>query len=388
MKAFSKTLLLLAGMSLLLAGCQKEGRFDSDSSLIRFSAATRPETKTVYSGQDFTENGVTYERIDWIGGNEGGDEIRIWSPDAADRYHDTKHYADYRVVEVTPDGRRSKAKIVNSATEYPVDPGVPDPYTDANDNVNGLVWGDAGNYTFYGIYPIVENGALSNGGGFSFTGTIPSTQELSAHEYSADKVAYEPDMKSAYMAAAVQVETSTAGKGPAKGVTLEFDPLFTAFEISLSSESEAAVELKTFELIANADAPALTGNFTVTYSGLTRTISCTGTGKKVSCDLSGLTVSSTKSLVFTFLALPQDLTGLAVNFIFANGETRKLDLTYASAVTVGGVDYPAGSYVPFAAFKKHRIKGIAMPDWRIYYQPDFLDVDKWVELGTTNLIVE
>ena len=57
MKAFSKTLLLLAGMSLLLAGCQKEGRNGGDADLIRFSASARPETKTAYGDYENDNNG-------------------------------------------------------------------------------------------------------------------------------------------------------------------------------------------------------------------------------------------------------------------------------------------------------------------------------------------
>jgi len=68
MKAFSKTLLLLAGMSLLLAGCQKEGRYDNDKGLIRFSASARPETKTAYGIYDYdTYNNPVWQRIDWVG---------------------------------------------------------------------------------------------------------------------------------------------------------------------------------------------------------------------------------------------------------------------------------------------------------------------------------
>ena len=373
MKAFSKTLLLLAGMSLLLAGCQKEGRYDSDSGLIRFSASTRPETKTVYSGVDVVDNGVTYERIDW----EEGDQVRIWSPEAEDRYHSSKHYADYRVVEVEASGRLSKAKIVNAATDYPVDPGVPAPYTDENDNVNGLLWGSAGSYTFYGVYPVVTTGVLSDGG-FSFTGSISTPQTVSAHTYPNNRVVYEPDLEIGYLTAATQVTTTVAGKGP--DVTLEFEPAFTAFEVSLKAQNDVvgSITVLGFDLVSKGD-EALTGSFSVSYAGTTKTFDCSGaTGKMVSITFpEGTEIAPAKAatstsaavpekvLNFTVIALPQDFKKLQLHFtvLDENDEEveRSLDLSYAQATTVGDKTYAAGDYVEFAGCKKHRIYGIAMP---------------------------
>lgn len=368
MKAFSKTLLLLAGMSLLLAGCQKEGRYGNDSSLIRFTASSRPETKTVYSGADYTESGVTYERIDW----EVDDVVRIWSPDAADRYHDLKHFADYRVVEVNANGRKSVAKIVNSATDYPVDPGVPDPYTEANDNVNGLVWGDAGSYSFYGVYPLVT-GTLAEGG-FSFTGSIPATQNVSEHTYESGRLVYEPDLEIGYLTAATQVSTTAAGQGPANGVTLEFEPAFTAFEVSLQAQAdvEGSITVLGFDLVSKGD-EALAGDVTVSYSGTTKTFDCSAaTGKTVSISFPTGTViapattsAAAKVLNFTVIALPQDIKKLQLHFTVLDEDgdevERSLDLTYAKATTIGDKTYAAGDYVEFAACRKHRIYGIAMP---------------------------
>ena len=44
--------------------------------------------------------------------------------------------------------------------------------------------------------------------------------------------------------------------------------------------------------------------------------------------------------------------------------------------------------VEFAACKKHRLKGVALPGelWNIYYAP--LKVDEWTLLGTTDLILQ
>ena len=178
MKALSKSLLLLAGI-LLLAGCQKEGRFGNDKSLIRFSATSVPETKAVYSGETVTEgtgqNAHTYERIDW----QAGDNIRIWSPEAFDRYHESqeneKHYADYKVTNVTTGTgsnlRKSYASIVNISETF------------GEDNANGLIWGNAGDYTFFASYPIPNaTASLSDPiGTISFS--LDESQNLEAHVY-------------------------------------------------------------------------------------------------------------------------------------------------------------------------------------------------------------
>lgn len=369
MKAFSKTLLLLAGMSLLLAGCQKEGRNGGDGELIRFTAGSRPDTKTAYGVYDNDANGnPVWQRIDW----KVDDEVRIFSPEAADRYHSDKHYADYRVVEVTPNGRESDAKIVNADTDYPVDPGVPDPYTTANDNVNGLVWGDADTYTFYGTYPVLTGTVAETNGtpSASFTGL-----EIEAGQGTGDLSVNMP--KYGYLTAA------KTGVSNGSNVRLEFKPAFTAFEVTLEAEKDAGeITITGFDLVSGAE--ALSGKFSVSYAGTTRSFTCpaaTDANKVVGITFpTGTTIKpateteAAKTLNFTVFALPQDLTHLTLRFTvldeYDEEVERSLDLSYAQATTVGGKTYAAGDFVEFAGCKKHRIYGIAMPNevWKFAIQ--------------------
>ncbi len=367
MKAFSKTLLLLAGMSLLLAGCQKEGRYD----MIRFSASTRPETKTVY-GDYFKATGAnngwqkvtnpneaTWQRIEWV----VNDEVRIFSPEAEDRYHSEKHYADYRVVSVSnPDNaRESEAQIVNADTDYPVDPGVPNPATTDKD-VNGLVWGSEESYTFYGIYPVSSGTTAKDqetGPSASFTGLeIESDQEDGDLSKNMPKYGY--------------LTAATAGVRNGSNVRLEFEPAFTAFEVTLEAEKDAGeITITGFELVSGAE--ALSGEFS-TATDANKVVGITfPTGTTIKPE-SSQGAGDAKTLNFTVFALPQDLTQLTLRFtvLDENDEEveRSLDLSYAKATTVGDKTYAAGDFVEFAACKKHRIYGIAMPNevWKFAIQ--------------------
>ncbi len=365
MKAFSKTLLLLAGMSLLLAGCQKEGRNGGDGELIRFTAGSRPDTKTAYGAYDNDASGnPIWQRIDW----KVDDEVRIFSPEAADRYHSDKHYADYRVVEVTPNGRESEAKIVNTATG--------DSATEVNDNLNGLVWVGEPTYSFFGIYPVSagttakdqETGATSA----SFTGL-----EIESDQDDGDLSENMP--KYGYLTAA------KTGVSNGSNVRLEFEPAFTAFEVTLEAEKDAGeITITGFELVSGAE--ALAGQFSVSYSGTTRSFTCpaaTDANKVVGITFpTGTTIKpessqgagDAKTLNFTVFALPQDLTQLTLRFTVLDENDveveRSLDLSYAQATTVGDKTYAAGDFVEFSACKKHRIYGIAMPNevWRFAIQ--------------------
>lgn len=369
MKVNSNILLLLAGMSLLLAGCQKEGRYDNDKGLIRFSASSRPETKTAYGIYDYDANNKpVWQRIDWV----EDDEVRIFSPEAADRYDGSRHYADYRVVTVTANGRESEATIVNADIANPQnDPGDPAAPT-SSENLNGLVWGDAETYTFYGTYPVLSGTVAKTDGtpSASFTGL-----EIESDQGAGDLSVNMP--KYGYLTAA----KANVSKG--SNVRLEFEPAFTAFEVTLEAEEDAGeITVTGFELVSGAE--ALAGEFSVSYAGTTRSFTystATDADKVVGITFpNGTTIKpateteAAKTLNFTVFALPQDFTHLTLRFtvLDENDEEveRSLDLSYAQATTVGGKTYAAGDFVEFAGCKKHRIYGIAMPNevWKFAIQ--------------------
>ncbi len=361
MKRTMTSLLLLAGI-LLLAGCQKEGRLGSDKGLIRFSAAAAPETKTAYSG---VLDNANYERIDW----KLNDVIRIWSPDAYDRYHENaengKHYADYKVSKVlNPEGRLSKAEIVNSDITFDENgnqAGVRNP--SAVDNVNGLVWGDAGTYRFYASYPVTANGTMG-----TITGSIDADQGAGDLQVNMPKYGY--------LTAATKVTTTSTITqiNQDKFVTLEFEPAFTAFELSFESQDGP---LTVTQAEISSTSTDLAGKFAVKYTenstAFTKAFqfSEAGTGRVFAkLGTSGVEVSPGHPQTITLFALPKDQTDLTLTFtVIADNveDTRSLKLSYAKDFTdAAGVSHTEGESVLFAACKKHRLVNIKMPNkiWR------------------------
>lgn len=361
MKKTKTTLLLLAGI-LLLAGCQKEGRLGNDKGLIRFSAASAPETKTAYSG---VLDNANYERIDW----KLNDVIRIWSPDAYDRYHENgeneKHYADYKVSKVlNPEGRLSKAEIVNSDITFDENGnqvGVPNP--SAVDNVNGLVWGDAGTYRFYASYPVTAHGTMG-----TITGSIDADQGTGDLQVNMPKYGY--------LTAATKVTTTSTITqiNQDKFVTLEFEPAFTAFELSFESQDGP---LTVTQAEISSTSTDLAGKFAVKYTenstAFTKAFqfSEAGTGRVFAkLGTSGVEVSPGHPQTITLFALPKDQTDLTLTFtVIADNveDTRSLKLSYAKDFTdAAGVSHTEGESVLFAACKKHRLVNIKMPNkiWR------------------------
>lgn len=350
MKKISIYLLLAA--SFLLAGCQKTGFWGSDqSNVVRFTASSTPVgTKTAYDAYD-SETNPSWQRIAW---NEG-DEIRIWSTEALDRYSDSKHFATYKVSSVSNSGRNSTASIVTNAA-------IGDPNVDhstQSDDLNGLVWGEKGGYHFYAIYPPTTS---ANGASGVLNASIPGSQTVTVAENVAS-----PDMSKAFMTAAAYVETKENGKGSA--VTLSFDPAFTAFEFTLKSVNEhkiTGVQLKSLST-------ALAGDYTVTYTedeghSLEKTYGCpdfSATNSVVSTSFDGCTINSTTSMTVTLFALPQQLTDLVLSITYQDNSqsapvTRTLGLSQN------------GKYIKFDACKKHRIYGLEMPDgtWKLYLETE------------------
>lgn len=337
MKKTFACLLPMAGL-LLLAGCQKISSGGTDNGTIQFSArSSTAETRTAYSGK-VDENNI--ERLDWL----KHDQVRIYSDKALDRYFKDHHYADYQVVKVTPKGEKSEAVISNA-------PAVTNPLE--VDNVNGLVWGEAGDYVFYGVYPVPTELDEQGHAGI-LEGSIPATQRLGVKQT--------PDMQQyAYMTAAQKVTTRVAEKG--EKVVLDFTPAFTAFEFTLTADMP--LTLKDFTLSSSGTgATALSGAFKVSYdANLVPKYSSTGTGGKIKVSFGegGLQIDENKAQTFTVFALPQDLKNLTVSFTVRNeawsaDETRKLVLNDKN-----------GKTVTFDACKKHRIIGKMQGSYNFKY---------------------
>jgi len=331
----------------LLAGCQKFGGAGKE---IRFSAVTVPEplTKTAYSGE-LGSSGA--ERIDW----SLDDVIRIYSDKATCNNAAAYHWADYSVSAITSSSQYSDAGTltVTSATR------------------GGLVWTDAVTHHFYGIYPVPGDDPAATVRGTSstpFECSIPASQAGTASTFTAPIVSgasttvYYPPMSNAFM---VAHDSKSSGD-----ITLQFEPAYTAFYISAGRKDKDitvhSVKLKSVNT-------ALTGGFSVYYdtddtkwvytnmadisAGVNNEITFTFPPDLV------LTTSN-PTLDFVFFALPQEITGLSLDFnvtIDSDNVHRTLDLKAAKACTIQGRDYAPNDWIIFDGRKKSLISGLLVP---------------------------
>lgn len=350
---------VIGGMA-LLAGCQKEnwGRKGSAKE-VKFGAKAHSsvDTRTAYMDYDGTSN---HQNIKWL----SSDKIRIYSPDAARRNAveagpesaDNPYYywADYQIV---PDGSDpTKGTLKNLSNDGPsTNPGYDQGEVgDSYDVGNGLVWLNENSATFYGVYPVPsgKNGTGSGVADGQFTFLIPSTQTFSEMG----------DMDIAFMTA-----KTSASKG--ENVVLNFYPDFTAFEISLKSEDqESSVKLKSFTIGTHETGSGdnLNGEYTVNLRG-TKSY-----GLPTDASTHGKTITSTPSspvtipagdtadpLVFTVFALPRTLSNLYIQFNTV--DTDGVEKSWKLDLTKKGEDNEFHP-IDFAACKKHRIYGLALPN--------------------------
>lgn len=211
-----------------------------------------PETKTIYSGVEYTYNGTRFERIDWITKQMSGDGtdynwydmIEIYSPEAVNG-----PIAHYEVHE----GENTPA--ADNSTDYA--------YLLRSGN-SSLQWGEGSTITddegkittgvhhFYAMYPSrklfegIDN-TLFQGirmDGSILTGIVPTAQspERIGTDDSGNYIAV-PNMKYAYMAA-----RTTASKEDGGNVKLTFVPVVTAVEIELELSGQFLPEGSTGEV--------------------------------------------------------------------------------------------------------------------------------------------
>ena len=335
-----KTKVLLTVTALvLLAGCQKPGGVGS---AIKFSAVTAEpaQTKTAYSGAITAGS----ERIDW----EAGDIIRIASDVA--RTEGGDDYADYTLGTPEASGVNSTSKATPSGG-------------------SGLEWG-SGTHHFWGIYP---SHAITVSGSASAAGlSIPATQNaIPANKTETSTLtSFAPDLSSAWMLA----DKSGVAEG-ASDFTLDFYPAFTAFEFTLKSQDAITLTVKSFTITSTSS--NLAGTFDVTAfaeSGASTFGNISAASTNISGSFgAGVDVTQTKSLTFTVLALPQVLDNLSITFNIEKGGVssyRTLPLKYSSTHAT----HP-GEFISFAACKKHRITGLALPNGELFLSA--LTVSAW-----------
>lgn len=345
-----KILFFFLTAALLFPGCSKFGKGGEGRQItfeVRTESKTGDLTKTSYSNRLYTSEGLQYERIDWL----STDLIRIYSPEASHRYSTDRHYADYQLANITEDGRYSRASLINAGIVYVngIDPGVPDPAGDIDQNVNGLVWGSASSYDFYARTPIGPITATE------MTAEIPDEQVLT---WTGNTGA--PDMKYAVMFAKT---TGIADKGT---VNLYFYPKFTAFEFSVNSGENTNVDLEWFKL-SSPTQPVAADLFSVSTADESVTVEDTDAHDTIMVDFTtltggNLTITPENKAVFTVFALPTTLTDLTISFKLV-GETRIRSLR---------LNYSNGTPITFQPGVKYKIVGITFPRLHELYGEDIL----------------
>lgn len=368
---------IVLGGIILLAGCQKDGTTSKAGSLVKFTAGLKPAaTRTSYSGEIVNN----FERINW----KDGETIVVWSDKAVDRYNTSANYASYAISSPKASGVNSTASLGNIKGEN-------------GEGGNGLVWVDGvETYKFWGSSPAITGTPEAGKATFA----IPASQQMNADSTAktattgegnaaVTTVTLPADMSNAWMFACK--EDAPSGEN----VELNFYPAFTAFELTLTADSDydGDITVKKVELISatglagDVVATLVTGTRTNTVGTASHTIGastydCTPATGNLTYTLPADTkVNKTSSVTFTVFALPQNIAGLKLKFyVTVDGEET----------TFTGTLKKNGNTINFGMCEKHRIKGVAVPGnlWKIFYAPGILDVDQWEEVDGGSIILE
>ena len=355
------TFIILAGLVTMLVGCEEPLNWDRiKGRQVQFEVSSRSDvkTKTSYSDAFYTEGGRNFERINWV----TGDQIRIYSSNTAkvsSNIGDYYDYYDYSIASVTPNDRRSDAKLTQPAAG------------------EGLIWvDDPYDVTFYGTYPPMNPRRNESNELIAFVDmSIPATQGPTW----SGRVGT-PNMSYAYMVSAPATFQGTDVDGQTvPKMHMDFYPLFNAFYFVLASQDNE-IQLNSLTLSANKTSDYLSGRFNYTISTLTSAGPTVGgvshvgdNGTSVSVNFpSGTTISKTDSVKVTLLTLPPQIgsaiSGLTLTVNYGDNKVASLPLKYSN-----------GNPLQFPAFHKARITGLAMKggsNWQLTIDDQVLP---WIE---------
>lgn len=300
------------------------------------------DTKTVYSGNAYTIDGVTYERIEW----ETGDKIKIYCHTG-----NNKQAADYSVGAATPSSDHIHTAVLNK-----------------HDEDNGIHWNGTDDHRFYAIYPSPTMPDNSDSkttleGKVDITydestetailkGYVPTTQapiEIVNNKaftngsttLTADYWA-KPDMRYSYMVASTTAKPNANGNS---GVNLSFSAVATALEIEIVAPEATTIS----EVIIQSKSGApLTGNFTcpIDQNGKPKTseIQISEGASTVNIQLGSRAMGKDETLRITALLLPVNVSAGDLNIIVQTDKLMRGNL--------GGVS--------LSAHKKHYLRNVEL----------------------------
>lgn len=321
-------------------------------SQIRFKTRTRPDvtsTKTAYSGSSYTVGSTNYERIDW----SSGDEIVL----AMKNNEVAVDYHYYTVSDISPEDLFSDAGL------------SPATGTGTGYGVNGLDWGE-GLHDFWAAYP-----SSATVGDHTLSFEIPADQTAIYNQKKNNVLLFDPDMDYAFMVASLQSNPTS------NDLNLEFTPAFTAFDFSVSANSDVTVtkfvmDTEAYETETSTIVP-LSGTAVAEFDpsdNMSYSFSTAGTaGQTVELtfdDGNGSAynpiMSTSTSMNFKVFALPQNLPGIRITFYFSDGSTRSLRLKQND------------EWITFPARAKVNIVGLLVPGATWYINFDHPRQEQWI----------
>lgn len=297
---------LLIAAAALFISCQQDNEFSYEGKPVRFSATSSSiNTKTAYQGT--VSNGK--EAILW----EDGDVFRVQSKEASVA-ESSQIWADY-AVKASEQGQAIAVSPVSSE----------------------LLWG-SGAHHFYAVYPagVINDNVVK--------ASIPKTQKA----IQKDANTFVPDLsKYGYMVAATDASPSD------DAVTLNFKPVFTTLEFTVSPGNDADVVVSGFCLkVKDGSKQVISGGFNATLSAQEDPkISIDYTDAKGEVEVvfgqtGEVKVNKGETLTFSVLALPVQMSNLTAVFT-VNGKEISLPLVNED-----------GSPITFEAGQKARVRAI------------------------------
>lgn len=356
--------------ALLLTGCERAidmtGKPVSFSAVaMDYAAGTRsdlPDTRVIYG--DITETGTKSQAIEWI----KGDLITIHSPQCTRIQSDgDKQTCEYIVTEVGSDDA-SQA-------------GIGLPYYIAE----GLQWGGNVAHTFYALYPGVGTGGVTATiSGKDITGAIPQSQGFEDIEEigGTGNMVVEPDMRNMYMTAKTQVSAGNVGND----ITLEFLPLSTAIEFTITNKFDAHKKNMVVDSVALiSSGHAISGGFKVDMDKAGR-YAATAYERPETTLADGTTAANSDSVIIDFSASPVSVAygkTLTFTFFLNPGNTTDVnDLTFeikgtnsndnSRFVRKARLENSSKEGLSFLTHQKTRISGLMVPEgvlWAIDAEP-------------------
>jgi len=305
-------------------------------------------TKSYYAGDKYTSGGKLFEHIYWT----QGDIVRIYCPEVKEP---STKYADYKITSVNNDSKYI-ANIELSPSQ-----------------TTGLRWNDEAtdpNHTFYGVFPSPSAEGISKSiSAGTIEGELATNQNTLSGALSSNDGNYvlAPDMKWQLMAATPKQFSRQTFPETGK-VFLEFSPITTAIQFTITNEGDNDLVLKQISLLSNgtqiagkfniADISVKEGNFPkVTGSDATK--------KAVSLDFSStVTIAKNKTFTFTFFLTP--VSDVADLYFQVKRVTDGSEVTMKTRL-----GYSDGTYLSFSRCKKSFVTGIMVPDGVVWNMDTF-----------------